>query len=248
MEEEQSQGQEPYKLDPALEERARQILDTGSGRVGRAWWNSAVKRGWEAVLIGSSSSLWLPLMALAGLAVLANDIRDVEARKKIIIGVERPNPGMKHPLQMLKFRTMKVGAEEEEPPDLRAVKISRRDPRLTRIGRILRKTSWDELPQLLNILAGEMALVGARPLTREELEKQVYANRHRDPFAEYIQFVESDVRFALTGLSGVLGRSHLSYAERCLLDVLYWRYASWPGDLRIIGLTFGAVATMRGAY
>jgi lipopolysaccharide/colanic/teichoic acid biosynthesis glycosyltransferase len=248
LNQDQQEGQQPYKLDPALEVRARQLLYTKSGRVGKAWWDSDAKRKWEAIFIGSSSPLWLSFMALAGLAVLANDRRDVEARKKIIVGLERPNPGMKEPLRILKFRTMNVGAEEEEPVDLYTVKIHGRDPRLTRIGRILRKTSLDELPQFLNVLAGEMALVGPRPWTFNEWEKYIDPNKLLYPFKDYLQFVESGMRYGLTGLYGVLGRGDLPYWVRILFGRMYGELASWRGDLKIIGLTFGAIAFMRGAY
>ena len=128
----------------------------------------------------------------------------------------------------LKFRTMVVDAEEalktyfDRYPDARREWIEtqklRVDPRVTPIGRFLRKTSFDELPQLLNVLAGQMSLVGPRPIIEEEIP------RYGDKILAYMT-----VRPGLTGLWQVSGRSNCSYEERVALDAKYiseWRLRS----------------------
>jgi lipopolysaccharide/colanic/teichoic acid biosynthesis glycosyltransferase len=113
----------------------------------------------------------------------------------------------------------------------------RADPRLTSVGRALRRLSLDELPQLWNILRQEMSLVGPRPIIREEIHKYGQA------FELYTQ-----VRPGLTGLWQVSGRSNLTYDERVRLDAYYVRNWSVWLDIVIILRTFLAVLTGRGAY
>ncbi|WP_069811707.1 sugar transferase [Streptomyces sp. TP-A0874] len=144
---------------------------------------------------------------------------------------------------MWKFRTMVVDA-----PELRArlsavneqdgplFKI-RRDPRVTRVGRILRRTSLDELPQLVNVLRGEMSLVGPRPPLPEE------AARYDETEARRLA-----VRPGMTGLWQVSGRSELSWDETVALDLRYADNWSLGGDLRLILRTLRAVVDGRGAY
>lgn len=146
----------------------------------------------------------------------------------------------------LKFRTMVVDADERLAQLLRSDPMAaaewrrdrklRRDPRITSIGRFLRKTSLDELPQLLNILRGEMSLVGPRPIVSAEVEK------YGDAFAYY-----TAVRPGLTGLWQVSGRNDASYDERVRLDTHYAQCWSVAGDLKIVLLTFPALLG-KGAY
>lgn len=146
---------------------------------------------------------------------------------------------------MLKLRTMHAGAEcdvdllasanECEPASL-LFKI-RRDPRLTPIGAVLRRYSLDELPQLVNVLRGEMSLVGPRPALPSEARFYTEAQRRR-----------LDVMPGMTGLWQVSGRSDLSWDEAVRLDLAYVDNWSWRMDLAIIARTFGAVIRHRGAY
>lgn len=112
-----------------------------------------------------------------------------------------------------------------------------RDPRVTRLGRFLRRTSIDEIPQLLNVIRGEMSLVGPRPLPTEE--------SNRLDGAALIRF---DVAPGITGLWQISGRSDLSYADLQHLDSVYVRSWSLMWDLRIICATPGSVLGGRGAY
>ncbi len=149
----------------------------------------------------------------------------------------------------LKFRTMHVDAERAladllaRDPAARAewegARKLRRDPRVTRLGRFLRASSLDELPQLLNVLRGEMSLVGPRPVTRDELER-FYAFFGGE--AAYLS-----VRPGLTGPWQVGGRSDSGFAERVALDVAYAEWPSLRADAAILLRTPGAVLRGRGA-
>lgn len=119
----------------------------------------------------------------------------------------------------------------------RAYKL-KKDPRVTPIGRFLRKTSLDELPQFWNVLKGDLSIVGPRPVTKEEVDQYI-APRHQDFLM---------IRPGLTGPWQVSGRSNLSYAERIEMDLSYVESRTFLGDLWLILKTIPAVFTSRGAY
>jgi lipopolysaccharide/colanic/teichoic acid biosynthesis glycosyltransferase len=142
---------------------------------------------------------------------------------------------------MWKFRTMVLDAEQRRAELL--VQSRERewlhvdhDPRITRIGRLLRRTSLDELPQLLNILLGDMSLVGPRPLPPVENDRLPDWSVGR-----------LEVRPGLTGLWQVRGRTQLDFPSMLQLDCQYVRALSWWTDLKILALTVPAVLTGRGA-
>jgi lipopolysaccharide/colanic/teichoic acid biosynthesis glycosyltransferase len=149
----------------------------------------------------------------------------------------------------IKFRTMRRDADKilsallSSSPDLeeefRNDYKLKNDPRITRLGKFLRRSSLDELPQFLNVLRGEMSVVGPRPIVRNELA------RYGDRMAEVLA-----VRPGLTGLWQVSGRNNLSYEERVQLDVRYARHRSVLMDLKIILKTVMVVLDPRdrGAY
>lgn len=149
--------------------------------------------------------------------------------------------------KLYKFRTMVQNADQilrdylNESPSLKAEWLTthklQKDPRVTRVGAILRKASLDELPQLWNILIGDMSIVGPRPIVDAEVEK--YANC----FDLYKQ-----VRPGLTGLWQVSGRSDTSYEYRVELDTYYVLNRSLKLDLKILLKTVGVVLQGRGAY
>ncbi|MED5384818.1 MAG: sugar transferase [Cyanobacteriota bacterium] len=149
----------------------------------------------------------------------------------------------------IKFRTMRADADAvlarvlSEDPGLQAeferdFKL-RRDPRITWVGRFLRRSSLDELPQFLNVLLGEMSVVGPRPIVDKELTR----------YGHYMDEVAA-VRPGLTGLWQVSGRNNLSYRKRVKLDLAYARGRSFSLDLAIILRTFGVLLLPmdRGAY
>lgn len=110
------------------------------------------------------------------------------------------------------------------------------DPRITALGRFVRKTSIDELPQLFNVLRGDMSLVGPRPIVENEIAK--YGENYRDYCA---------VRPGITGAWQVSGRSDTTYSERVQMDVEYAKTRSFWGDMRIVLETIPAVLLSRGA-
>ena len=132
---------------------------------------------------------------------------------------------------MYKFRTMTV--QETGTPEVWA---SRNDPRITRIGAFLRKTSLDELPQIFNVLKGDMSIVGPRPTS---FDASTYALWH----TERLEVVPG-----ITGLWQVAGRSDVDFDDRVKLDGEYIRRQSFWFDLQIIFWTLAAVVTRRGAY
>ncbi|MXP41371.1 sugar transferase [Altererythrobacter soli] len=146
----------------------------------------------------------------------------------------------------LKFRTMCVGAEERlaallsANPALRAEWSSSQklieDPRVTPLGHFLRNTSLDELPQLLNVLRGEMSLVGPRPIVSAELER----------YGRYAEFYLA-VRPGLTGLWQITRDAQTSYRRRVATDVFYVRNRSLAFDLKILAATLPAVIAGGGA-
>jgi lipopolysaccharide/colanic/teichoic acid biosynthesis glycosyltransferase len=145
--------------------------------------------------------------------------------------------------RMLKFRTMQRDAERTLTNLVRfeslhepAFKLAQ-DPRVTRLGRFLRRTSLDELPQLLNVLRGDMSLVGPRPEQVELVRR--YAPEHEFRLA---------VKPGLTGPMQVFGRGELSFEERLAVEREYIENLSLSRDLRILALTIPSVLARRGAY
>ena len=149
----------------------------------------------------------------------------------------------------LKFRTMRRNADAvleatlQKDSQLRsqweATHKLRHDPRVTRVGRILRASSLDELPQLINVLLGDMSLVGPRPVVPEELQK------FYGPAATCMYL---SVRPGLTGLWQVSGRSDTSYTDRVALDCAYIANMSITSDVGLLIRTVGVLIQRNGAY
>ena len=152
------------------------------------------------------------------------------------------------PFMVCKFRTMEVNAEKRLH-DLEQLNESKggvlfkmkSDPRVTRIGKILRSTSLDELPQLFNVLQGQMSLVGPRPLQIRDCDLAIKTNR--DTFA-----LRLTVLPGVTGLWQVSGRSQIAFDDMLRLDIHYVKHWSLWMDLRIIWQTILVVLTSKGAY
>ncbi len=185
-------------------------------------------------------------IALAPICVLIALLIKLESRGPVLYRQSRIGQGHGR-FRVWKFRSMCANADEvlarhlDANPELRAEWLRdhklKNDPRITRIGRILRKTSLDELPQLLNVLRGEMSLVGPRPIVDSEIEK------YGDSFALYRQVVPG-----LTGLWQVSGRNQTTYRERVELDNYYVRNWSPWLDLYLLARTVKVVVTGYGAY
>jgi len=181
----------------------------------------------------------LPLMLLLAVAIRLDSGGPVLWRQERIGRHGRP-------FRILKFRTMHLNADQllvdylESSDELRArwhtFQKLPDDPRLTRLGRVLRRWSVDELPQLWNVLLGDMSLVGSRPLLPQQ--RELYGRAYGD----YIT-----VRPGLTGFWQVRGRNRLSFAERAQCDIYYIRHRSLRLDLRILVKTLWTLATRDGA-
>ena len=147
------------------------------------------------------------------------------------------------PFEIVKFRTMRKGAEEELSELLQVNEAEgpifkmRDDPRVTAVGRFLRQTSLDELPQLINVIRGEMSLVGPRPPIPEEVEQ--YEAWHMKRLS---------VPPGITGLWQVSGRSELTFDEMVLLDLYYIEHWSPWLDLALLLRTVPKVVARDGAY
>jgi lipopolysaccharide/colanic/teichoic acid biosynthesis glycosyltransferase len=193
------------------------------------------------LVIGSLAFIvFAPLMGLIALAIRTG------SRGPILFRQRRLGQGGRA-FNCLKFRTMRIDAEAvlahvlETNPLARAewdrTQKLRRDPRISRLGRFLRKTSLDELPQIFNVLAGDMSIVGPRPIVHEE------AHRYRRYISSYYA-----VKPGITGLWQISGRNHTTYRRRIACDVRYVRTRSSYGDIAILAMTIPAVILGRGAY
>jgi exopolysaccharide production protein ExoY len=185
------------------------------------------------------SPIVVPLGVLIGLVVLFT------SRGAVLFGQERVGLGGAT-FKMYKFRTMHRGAEQllQQNPRLWDEYVSNGfklpaelDRRVTRVGRFLRRSSLDELPQIINVLAGTMSLVGPRPVVPVEIRN--YGDR---------QHVYTSVRPGITGAWQVNGRSKIDYPERVDIDADYVEHWSLGLDVRILAKTPVAVLSARGAF
>ena len=194
------------------------------------------KRFLDLFLVLFSLPLWLPLTV-----IIASIIRITSPGAPVIFTQLRTGKGGRR-FNMYKFRTMIPNAEELKPkyaymnelqwPDFKITN----DPRITPVGRFLRRTSLDELPQLLNILRGEMSLVGPRPTS---FGPETYKLWHT---------YRLDVMPGLTGLWQILGRAQLEFDDRLRLDIAYIERACIWLDINILLRTVLAVFESRGAH
>jgi exopolysaccharide biosynthesis polyprenyl glycosylphosphotransferase len=196
----------------------------------------ALKRTFDLVVATLLIVVFSPLLLALALAVR------LSSRGPVIYRSTRPGIGGA-PFHCFKFRTMRTDAEQLQA-DLEEVNEAsgalfkiRDDPRLTRIGRFLRRYSLDELPQLVNVLRGEMSLVGPRPLPMRDFERLEEWHKKR-----YL------VMPGVTGLWQVSGRAELNFDDLVRLDFLYLERWSISLDLTILLKTIPAVITRRGAF
>lgn len=189
-------------------------------------------------LFGSIAALivFLPVMIVAGIIVRLDSPGPILYKRRVV-GV-----GGKQ-FDALKFRTMYVDGNErlaKHPELVRELEENQKlkdDPRITRMGKFLRRTSLDEIPQLLNVLRGQMSMVGPRMIT--EPERALYGKWRTNLVT---------VKPGMTGLWQVSGRSDVSYEERVALDMHYIRNYSIWFDLYLLWQTIPAVLKQRGAY
>ena len=167
-----------------------------------------------------------PLLALAAIVIRLESRGPVFYRQ---LRVGRAG----EPFQLWKLRTMVPGAESMGA----GIYVLEGDPRITRTGRLLRRFSLDELPNLVNVLKGDMAIVGPRPTVQEQVDR--YTDRQRRRL---------EVKPGITGWAQVNGRTSLSWPERIELDVWYVEQRSIRLDIRILMRTARMLATGHGLY
>jgi len=181
----------------------------------------------------------IDILASAAVLLLASPLLAAAA---VAIRLESPGPVLYRqrraglhgqPFEMLKLRTMVSGAEHVGA----GLAINQDDPRLTRVGALLRRTSLDELPNLVNVLRGEMSLIGPRPTLPVQVAQ--YTERQRGRLA---------IRPGITGWAQVNGRASLPWPERIELDLYYIEHRSLALDLRILRRSVALVLGGSGVY
>jgi len=185
-----------------------------------------IRRGVDIVVSSLALLLSAPALALAALAIRREGPGAVIYRQRRI-GLDG------RPFDVLKLRTMVHGAEHIGP----GLAINENDSRITRVGALLRRTSLDELPNLVNVLRGEMSLIGPRPTLPVQVEQ--YSERQRGRLA---------LRPGITGWAQVNGRASLPWSERIELDLYYIEHRSLALDLKILWRTAALVLGGSGLY
>ena len=178
----------------------------------------------DIAIAGTALVVTSPLLGIAALATKLGDRGPVLYRQTRVgkDGVD---------FELLKLRTMIVGAEKVGA----GFAVSEGDPRITRVGRVLRKLSLDELPQLWNVVRGDMSVIGPRPTLRYQVDAYDERQRHR-----------LDVKPGITGWAQIHGRASLPWPERIELDLWYVRHRDWKTDLLILLRT--PLALVGGTY
>jgi lipopolysaccharide/colanic/teichoic acid biosynthesis glycosyltransferase len=180
----------------------------------------------DVVLAGLLLLLASPLLVLAALAIR------LESRGPVFYRQQRVGRDGQ-PFDLWKLRTMVPGAESMGA----GIYIVDGDTRITRVGRLLRRFSLDELPNLVNVLKGEMAIVGPRPTVQEQVDRYTERQRRR-----------LEVKPGITGWAQINGRTSLPWPDRIELDVWYVEHRSLRLDLRILTKTARMLATGHGLY
>jgi lipopolysaccharide/colanic/teichoic acid biosynthesis glycosyltransferase len=183
-----------------------------------------VSRALDLLIAGIGLILAAPLLLLAVIAIRLDSAGPAIYRQRRIGKDGRP-------FEVLKLRTMMLGSD---PVGVGTV-VTPDDPRVTRVGRLLRRLSLDELPNLVNVLRGEMAIVGPRPTLEAQVRDYTPRQRRR-----------LEVRPGVTGWAQVQGRAGITWEERIEHDIWYVENRSLRLDLRILGRTVWLVLTGRG--
>jgi lipopolysaccharide/colanic/teichoic acid biosynthesis glycosyltransferase len=184
------------------------------------------KRALDLLVAGAALAVAAPVLAAAAAAIR------LESRGHPIYRQRRVGRDG-HPFEVYKLRTMVAGAEHLGS----GLAVDEGDERITRVGALLRRTSVDELPNLVNVLRGEMSLVGPRPTVQVQVDQ--YSERQR---------LRLLARPGITGWAQVQGRATLPWHERIELDLWYLEHASLRLDLRILALTGRMILTGHGLY
>jgi lipopolysaccharide/colanic/teichoic acid biosynthesis glycosyltransferase len=185
-----------------------------------------LRRVFDVLVAGTALIAAAPFLAVAVVAIR------LESRGSAIYRRRRVGKGGR-PFDVLKLRTMVTGAEQMGA----GLAVSEGDTRITRVGRLLRRTSLDEVPNLINVLKGDMSIVGPRPTVPVQVDR--YTERQRGRLS---------VKPGITGWAQVNGRTELPWDERIELDLWYIEHRSWRLDLRILWRTIRMVFGGEGLY
>jgi lipopolysaccharide/colanic/teichoic acid biosynthesis glycosyltransferase len=183
-----------------------------------------VNRALDVAIAGAGLAITSPLLAASAIAVKLGDGGPV-LFKQTRVGKDGRD------FELLKLRTMVVGAESQGA----GYAVNRGDARITRAGRLLRRLSIDELPQLWNVVRGDMSVIGPRPTLRYQVDQYDERQLHR-----------LDVKPGITGWAQIHGRAALPWADRIELDLWYVRHRDWKTDLLILLRT--PLALLGGTY
>jgi lipopolysaccharide/colanic/teichoic acid biosynthesis glycosyltransferase len=185
-----------------------------------------MRRAFDVAVAATALALASPLLALAVVAIRLESKGGAIYRQRRV-GLDG------HEFDVLKLRTMVDGAERVGA----GLAVNAGDARITRVGKLLRRTSLDELPNLVNVLRGEMAIVGPRPTLPHQVAQ--YTARERGRLA---------IRPGITGWAQVNGRTSLPWAQRIELDLWYIEHRTWRLDLRILWRSARQVVVGEGLY
>ena len=185
-----------------------------------------MNRPLDLALAGVLLVVTAPLLALAALAI------KLESRGPVVYSKRRVGKDG-CAFELLKLRTMVPGAESMGA----GIYVLEGDPRITRVGRLLRRFSLDELPNLINVVRGELAIVGPRPTVQEQVDRYTERQRRR-----------LEVKPGITGWAQINGRTSLPWPERIELDVWYVEHRSLRLDLDILARTARMLASGHGLY
>jgi lipopolysaccharide/colanic/teichoic acid biosynthesis glycosyltransferase len=185
-----------------------------------------LRRAFDVLVAGTALLIAAPFLLAAVVAIR------LESRGSAIYRQRRVGKDG-HPFEVYKLRTMVSGAERMGA----GLAVDDGDTRITRVGRFLRRTSLDEVPNLVNVLRGEMAIVGPRPTVQVQVDQ--YTERQRGRLT---------VKPGITGWAQVNGRASLPWADRIELDLWYVEHQSLRLDLRIVGRTVAILVRGEGLY
>jgi lipopolysaccharide/colanic/teichoic acid biosynthesis glycosyltransferase len=183
-----------------------------------------VHRALDVAIAGAGLVVAAPVLGVAAIAIKLEDGGPVFYRQTRVgrLGVD---------FELVKLRTMVVGAERQGA----GFAVNKGDARITRTGRVLRRLSFDELPQLWNVVRGDMSMIGPRPTLRYQVDAYDDRQRHR-----------LDVKPGITGWAQIHGRASLPWADRIELDLWYVKHRDWKTDLLILLRT--PLALLGGTY
>lgn len=210
---------------------------------------SSIKRILDILFSAVVLIALLPFLLICSLTIFLTDRKEIFVKEPLRLG-------RKGKFKMYKFRTMIPNAHSEiwKNPKYKELKKKwqdkdgklklSEDPRITKIGKILRKTDIDELPQFLNVLKGEMSIVGPRPMYQEEVDRYIRKNPKGKKYIKQVLKVSPGI----TGIWQVSGRNDISFEKRILLDFKYSKEINLVRDLKILVKTPYVVLTRKGAY